>query len=70
MSTLVRHVALVPDDNIAGRLSAADVSKVAAALQKQAVRDFSPVWNVNATVDGFASLDDVPLEVLADHRRQ
>ena len=61
MSTLVRHVALVPDDNIAGRLPAADVSKVAAALQKQAVRDFSPVWNVNATVDGFASLDDVPL---------
>jgi hypothetical protein len=54
-------VALVPDDNIGGRLSIAVLSKVAAALQKQVMRDFSPVWGVSAAVDAFASLDDVPL---------
>jgi hypothetical protein len=37
-----------------------DVSTVAAALQRQATRDFGPIWNVRATVDAFPSLDDVP----------
>jgi len=61
MSKLLRHVALVPDDNIGHQLKASDVTRVAAALQKQATRDFGPIWGVTATVDGFASLDDVPL---------
>jgi hypothetical protein len=61
MSFLLRNVALVPDDNIGNQLSSADLSKVAAALQKQVTRDFSPIWGVTATVDAFASLDDVPL---------
>ena len=61
MSKLIRHVALVPDDNIGHQLKASDITRVAAALQKQATRDFSPIWGVTATVDGFASLDDVPL---------
>src|SRR5262249_14423122 len=38
-----------------------DVMRVAAALQKQAVRDLGPIWDVSATVDAFAKLDDVPL---------
>jgi hypothetical protein len=61
MSSLLRHVALVPDDNIGSRLSHSDITRVAAALQKQVARDFGPLWDVRATVDAFASLDDVPL---------
>jgi hypothetical protein len=38
-----------------------DVSRVAAALQRQATRDFAPIWNVRATVDDFPRLEDVPL---------
>jgi hypothetical protein len=29
-----------------------DVSRVATALQRQATRDFLPIWDVRATVDG------------------
>lgn len=61
MSKLLRHVALVPDDNIEGQLSGSDVARVAAALQKQVTRDFAPIWGIYATVDAFMSLDDVPL---------
>jgi hypothetical protein len=61
MSTLLRQVALVPDDNIAGQLPVSDLTKVAAALQKQVSRDFAPIWEVSATVNAFANLDDVPL---------
>lgn len=39
----------------------ADVARVAAALQRQAIRDLGPIWEVAATVDVFPSLDDVPL---------
>ena len=38
-----------------------DVSRVGAALQRQATRDFGPVWGVRATVDSFPRLEDVPL---------
>jgi hypothetical protein len=38
-----------------------DVSRVAAALQRQATRDFGPIWNVRATVDAFPRLEDVPV---------
>src|SRR5262249_6210312 len=61
MSTLLRNVALVPDDNIGNAISASTLTRVAAALQKQATRDFGPIWGVSATVGAFASLDDVPL---------
>jgi hypothetical protein len=33
---------------------------VAAAVQRQIVRDFSPAWGVSATVEPFARLDQVP----------
>lgn len=39
----------------------AELSVVSAAVQKQIVRDFAPLWNVEATIDAFATLDDVPV---------
>lgn len=36
------------------------VAKIASALQKQATRDFSPIWNIPATIDAFEQLEDVP----------
>jgi hypothetical protein len=59
MSALVRHVALVSDSPAIGF---GEVATVAAALQKQATRDFAPLWGVNSTVDGFERLEDVPLD--------
>jgi hypothetical protein len=53
------HVALVPEQS---DISPKEVMRVAAALQKQVVRDFQPLWGVSATVDAFGSLDDVPLD--------
>jgi hypothetical protein len=38
-----------------------DVSRVAAALQRQATRDFGPIWDVHATIDAFPRLEDVPV---------
>jgi hypothetical protein len=38
-----------------------DVARVTAALQRQAIRDFRPVWDVEATVDSFPKLEDVPV---------
>ncbi|MFI5280839.1 MAG: hypothetical protein ACHQU1_10105 [Gemmatimonadales bacterium] len=38
-----------------------ELMKVAAALQKQASRDFAPIWGVKATVNAFQKLDDVPV---------
>ncbi len=37
-----------------------EVAKVSAAIQKQVSRDFGPIWSINATVDAFATLNDVP----------
>jgi predicted chitinase len=58
MSELIRQIALVSQSTLIPR---GDVSKVAAAIQKQATRDLSPIWSVSATVDAFDSLDDVPI---------
>lgn len=38
-----------------------DLNIVAAAMQKQVVRDFGPIWSVQATVDAFEALEDLPL---------
>jgi hypothetical protein len=54
---LTQQLALVAD-GVNVKLS--EVTKVASALSKQVARDFGPIWNVKATVDAFASLDDVP----------
>src|SRR5438132_1588969 len=54
------HVALVPENDQVG-IAISDLTRVAAALQKQVTRDFGPIWEVEATVDAFAHLEDVPL---------
>ena len=54
---LTQQVALVPDGV---DLSMSELTKVASALSKQVTRDFTPIWKVNATVDAFATLEDVP----------
>lgn len=43
------------------QVTAAELCRVSAALQKQALRDFGPIWQVEPTVDAFISLDDVPI---------
>jgi hypothetical protein len=53
------HLALV---SLAPAVSLSEVTKVGAALQKQLVRDFRPIWNIDATIDIFTTLDDVPLD--------
>ena len=53
------HVALVSQSE---HIEASDVARVAAALQKQATRDFGPVWGVEATVDAFPEAGQVPID--------
>lgn len=59
MSTLPHQVALVSETKSIGF---SEISTVAAALQKQASRDFGPIWKVNATVDAFDKLESVPVD--------
>jgi hypothetical protein len=67
---LLLHVAIVSEsDNV----NAGDVSIAAAAIQKQVARDFGPIWEIDATVDGFSALEDVPIDywpiIIEDNRR-
>jgi hypothetical protein len=51
------HLALVVEaPQVPGRA----VAEIAAAIQRQLVRDVAPIWEVNATIDAFASLEHVP----------
>ena len=59
MSSLTANVAIVSDSP---SLAFSDVAPVAAALQKQATRDFGPLWNVQATVAAFDKLENVPVD--------
>ena len=43
---------------IQSRQKLPDLMRVSAALQKQASRDLAPIWEISATVDAFASLED------------
>src|SRR4051812_48573878 len=54
------HIALTTDGSI--KVALPELTRVAAAIAKQVLRDFGPIWTVQATVDAFASLDDVPLD--------
>jgi len=56
---LIKHLALVAETS---KVSASDLNQVAAALQKQVARDFSPIWETSATISAFAKLDDVPTD--------
>jgi len=51
------HLALVPIANI----NFSDVAQVSAAIQKQIIRDFTPLWAIEATIDAFPGIDDVPV---------
>jgi hypothetical protein len=55
---LIRQLALVSDTQ---NVSFSAVSRVGAALQKQATRDLAPIWQIKATVDSFAKLEEVPV---------
>ena len=55
---LIRQIALVSQTN---KISSSGLSRVGAALQKQATRDLAPIWEIKATVDTFAKLSDVPV---------
>ncbi len=55
---MLDQVALVSQTK---HVSSAEVSVVAAALQKQVTRDFGPIWNVQATVNSFDLLKHVPV---------
>lgn len=55
---LLRQIALVSQTR---KISAAGLSRVGAALQKQTTRDLAPIWEIKATVDTFGKLSDVPV---------
>lgn len=57
----VTQLALVSETD---KINASQLTRVAAALQKQAIRDFAPIWEVNASVDAFDKLRDVPVGYL------
>lgn len=57
---MIRQVALVPDGV---DIDLTEIVRVSAAVQKQVTRDFSPIWDIKATVDGFATLDQIPLGI-------
>ncbi len=55
----LQHLALVSESP---GLGFAELARVSAALQKQAMRDIGPAWGPRATVDSFATLEDVPID--------
>jgi hypothetical protein len=52
------HVAVVSRSR---HIDAGELSSVAAAVQVQVIRDFGPVWGVNATANAFPAVEDVPV---------
>ena len=54
---LTIYLALVSETN---QVPFSQLSQIASALQKQITRDFSPIWKKPASIDAFASLDEVP----------
>ena len=59
MADLLKHVALVSESS---KVTLDALTIVAAALQKQVSRDFGPIWSVDATVNVFPRLEDVPVD--------
>ena len=54
---LTDYVALV---SLTRDISTSNLLQVAAAVQKQVTRDFTPLWGIRANVDAFEKLADVP----------
>ena len=59
MAIKLQHIAVVSESQ---HLSFSELGSVSAALQKQALRDFFPIWDILSSVDAFEKLDDVPLD--------
>jgi hypothetical protein len=57
-SLMLNQVALVSQT---AKIQPNELAQVSAAIQKQVTRDVSPVWSIEATVDNFPTLEDVPL---------
>ena len=57
--SLPYRLALVPEKV---KVAHSDLTKVAAALSKQVDQDFRSIWSVQATIDAFARLEDVPTD--------
>jgi hypothetical protein len=55
---LTRQIALISESK---QVSYQQTAIISAALQKQITRDFSPIWDIVASIGSFASLDDIPL---------
>jgi hypothetical protein len=55
---LSHHLAIVSETPAADLRG---VTFAAAAIQRQVLQDFGPLWAIDATVSAFASLDDVPV---------
>src|SRR5258708_30010689 len=56
---LNKNLALVSETT---NITASDLTTVAAALQKQATRDFGPLWDTHANISAFAKLEDAPTD--------
>ncbi len=54
---MFNHIGLV---SLSGKVPNWEVQIVAASLQIQISRDFTPIWGVDATVSAFDKLEDVP----------
>jgi hypothetical protein len=54
------HVALVAYKCEDPSANLSTILRVAAALQMQLTRDFTPIWGIPAVVSGFESLEEVP----------
>lgn len=54
---LIRQIALLTKTK---KVAPDEIMRVSAALQRQVTRDLYPIWNIQATVDGFAAESDVP----------
>lgn len=55
---MLRQIALIPQSKM---VRFTEVTQVGAALQKQVSRDLASLWSIEATVDVFANLADVPI---------
>jgi hypothetical protein len=55
---MLLNIALV---SLTKDVSLAQLAPVSAAIQKQISRDFGPIWKIEATVDAFDKLEDIPI---------
>jgi hypothetical protein len=55
---MLNQVAVISETK---NISLSELTLASAAIQKQVTRDLGPIWNIEATVDSFENLEDVPL---------